>query len=49
LSHADRREIAEPVRAARESCGLTLATLDRIANALGGAMQVRFGATGGNR
>lgn len=73
--HADRREIAELVRQARESCGLTqhqlalrmgstqstvarwetgahqltLATLDRIANALGVALHVRFGPRGGQR
>jgi transcriptional regulator with XRE-family HTH domain len=72
--HADRREIADMVRSARESRGLTqhelairmgstqstvarwetgshqltLATLDRIANALGVAMQVRFGPSGGH-
>jgi transcriptional regulator with XRE-family HTH domain len=28
---------------------LTLATLDRIANALGVALHVHFGPTGGNR
>ncbi len=73
--HADPREIADMVRGARESCGLTqrelavrmgstqstvarwetgehqftLATLDRIATALGVELRVHFGRPGGAR
>ena len=72
---ADPREIADMVRSARESCGLTqrelamrmgstqstvarwetgehqltLATLDRIATALGVELRVHFGRSGGTR
>ena len=73
--HADAHQIADMVRGARESCGLTqrelavrmgstqstvarwetgehqltLATLDRIATALGVELRVHFGRPGGTR